>query len=156
MKKYFPKPFLAFFLSSVFISMYGFYRASWLSLMTLSSIFNTNPWFNACFKFLMCITYSVLSCKLAISFSTFTVSILLGQKGISLRRSCSSSRYSTSSSRKYTSLLSSFQFPFKSLLKWDVISAYLEPPKGNFWDISHPYKLFTFQYERYVDSSFST
>ena len=48
--------------------------------MTLSSIFNTNPWFNACFKFLMCITYSVLSCKLAISFSTFTVSILLGQR----------------------------------------------------------------------------
>ena len=34
-----------------------------------------------CFKFLMCIKYSVLSCKLATCFSTFSISILSGKNG---------------------------------------------------------------------------
>ena len=45
------------FFCSVFISMYGFNQDSWLNLITL---FNTNPSFKACFKFLMCITDSFL------------------------------------------------------------------------------------------------
>ena len=32
----------------------------------------TNPWFNASFKFVMCITYSVLSCELAFRFVQFS------------------------------------------------------------------------------------
>ena len=36
-----------FFLSFVFISMYGFNQASWLNLMTLCTFFNTNPWFSS-------------------------------------------------------------------------------------------------------------
>ena len=49
--------------------------------MTLCIFFKTNPWFNACFKFLMCITYSSLSCKFVTSFSVFSVFILSGTKG---------------------------------------------------------------------------
>ena len=49
--------------------------------MTLLTFCNTNPWFNACFKFLMCITYSCLLCKLATSFSTFPIFILSGKNG---------------------------------------------------------------------------
>ena len=36
-------------------------------------IFKNNAWFNACFEFLVWITYSVLSCKLAATFSIFIV-----------------------------------------------------------------------------------
>ena len=42
--------------------------------------FQSNLWLHACFKFLMCITYSVLSCKLATSFSTVLIFILPGKK----------------------------------------------------------------------------
>ena len=31
----------------------------------------------------------------------------------------------------------------KSSLNWDVSSAHMALPKGNFWDIAHPYTLFT-------------
>ena len=37
--------------------------------------FNTESWFKTCFTFLMLITYSVLSCKLATSFSIFQFSL---------------------------------------------------------------------------------
>ena len=33
----------------------------------------SNPWFHACFKFLICITYSPLSCKLVTSFPTSNI-----------------------------------------------------------------------------------
>ena len=45
------------FFYSIFISMYGFNQAFWLNLMILCSFLNTNPWFNACFKFLMCVIH---------------------------------------------------------------------------------------------------
>ena len=48
--------------------------------MALCAFLKTNPWFNACFKFLIYTTYSVLSCKLAASFSTFSIFILLRKK----------------------------------------------------------------------------
>ena len=49
--------------------------------MALCAFLKTNPWFNACFKFLIYTTYSVLSCKLAANFSTFSIFILLCKKG---------------------------------------------------------------------------
>ena len=42
----------------------------------------------------------------------------------------------------------------KSSLNSDVPSTHLKLPKGNFWDIAHPYKLFTSNYLRYDDSLF--
>ena len=47
--------FFAFFLSSVFISMYGFSQAFWLNLTTLLTFFD--PRLIGCFKFFMCMTY---------------------------------------------------------------------------------------------------
>ena len=41
------------------------------------SFLKTNPLFNACFEILMCIKYSVLFCKLATSFSPFSISFIL-------------------------------------------------------------------------------
>ena len=62
---------------------------------------------NACFKFLICITYSVLSYKLARSFYDFSIIILSGKNAKLLWSSCNFSRYWTSTPRKYPSLLSS-------------------------------------------------
>ena len=42
-----------------FISMCGFNQAFWLNLMTLLTLVNTYLWFNACFKFVTCQTYSL-------------------------------------------------------------------------------------------------
>ena len=52
LKKSFSKSFFAFFLRSVFISIYGFSQEFWLNWISLWTFFNTNLWFNACFKFL--------------------------------------------------------------------------------------------------------
>ena len=65
-----------FFLSTVFISMYGFNQALWLNLVTLYTFFNTNPWFSASFKVLICITHSCLSFKLHTSFLSFPIFII--------------------------------------------------------------------------------
>ena len=59
-----------------------------------------NPWFNACFKFFMWTTYSLLSCKLVTSFSTFSIFILFGKNGKSLWSSSYFLGYWTSASRK--------------------------------------------------------
>ena len=105
-KKPFSKSFFAFILRSVLISIHGFSQAFWLNLMTFWSFFKTNPWFNAYFKFLMCIKYSALSCKLATSFLTFSIFVLSGKKSKSLWRLCKFSGYWTSTKRKYSSSLS--------------------------------------------------
>ena len=52
-------------------------------------------------------TYSVLSCKLATSFLTFSSFTLSGKNGKSLSSSSNFSEYSTSTLRKYPLLLSS-------------------------------------------------
>ena len=77
LKKSFSKPSFCFFLRSVFISIYGFSQAFWLNVITLWTLVKSNPWLNACFKFLMCLTYSVLSCKLAQAFRVFQFSFLV-------------------------------------------------------------------------------
>ena len=66
---------------SVFISIYGFGQAFKLNLTPLWTFLKINSWFDAYFKFLMCITYSVLSCKLATSYLTFSIFILSGKNG---------------------------------------------------------------------------
>ena len=64
------------------------------------TFFNTNLWFNACFRFPMCITYSFLWRKLATFFFHFH------KIDKSLWRSCNFLWYWTSASRKYPLLLS--------------------------------------------------
>ena len=71
LKTIFLKIIFCFFHRSVFISIYGISKVFWLNLITLLTFFKTNPWFNACFKFFMCITFSVLSYKIATSFWIF-------------------------------------------------------------------------------------
>ena len=73
-------PFLLF-LTDLRSYQYDFSQAFWLNLTTLWSFFKTNSCFNVSFKFLNCIMYSVLSCKLATSFSTFSISILCRKNG---------------------------------------------------------------------------
>ena len=41
-----------FFYISILISIYGFSQTFWLNLITLWTFFKSNPWFNACFKFI--------------------------------------------------------------------------------------------------------
>ena len=106
LKDFSSKLFFAFCFSLVFISMYGFSQAFWLNLIILWNFFKINPWFNACFKFLMWMTYSVSSRKLVTSFSTFSILILSGKNGKSLWSSCNVSKHWTSTSRKYPSSLS--------------------------------------------------
>ena len=96
LEKHFWKLSFAFFLRSVFISIYGFSQAFWLNLITLWTFSKTNPWFNAYFKFLMCVTYSVLSCKLAACCSTFSIFIISDQNGKSKWSSCGFLKYWTS------------------------------------------------------------
>ena len=81
-KKVFFKIIFSFFLRSVFSSIHGFNHAFWLNLIILCTFCNSNPWFNACFKFLMCITYSVLSFKLATCFSTSLILLLKAKRVI--------------------------------------------------------------------------
>ena len=50
--------FCFFFLSSVLISVCGSSQAFWSNSIILCAFLNTNLWFNACFQFLICITYS--------------------------------------------------------------------------------------------------
>ena len=67
---------------------------------------NINPWFNACFKFLMRIKYIfLLLYKLVKRFSVYPIFIPLGKNEKSLWSSCNSSGYWTSTSRKYPASL---------------------------------------------------
>ena len=102
----------------------------------------TNPWFSACFKFLMSIIYLVLSCNLATSFSTFSIFILSGKNGKSWWSSCKFSRYWKSASLKYPLSLSSFYIFMKFSLNWEVSLMRSKLIIGRFCDIAQPYKLF--------------
>ena len=64
-------------------------------------------------KFLIWITYSILSCKLGTSFLTFSILIFSGKNGKSLRSWCNVSLYWTSTSRKYPLSLSLLYFFIK-------------------------------------------
>ena len=102
LKKSFLKSLFAIFLKSVlFISIYGVSQAFWLNSITLWTFFKTITWFNACFKFIMCTTYSVLSWKSETNFWTLLIFIPRGKNGKSLGRSFNFSRYWRSTTRKY-------------------------------------------------------
>ena len=100
----------ASFLNLVFISIYSFNYASWLNWITLCTLFSINPWFSACFKALMWMTYFSLSSILQTSFSTFSNFFLSGKNGNSLWRPNNFLGYSTSTSRKYPTSLFSLWF----------------------------------------------
>ena len=106
LENFFSKSFFTFFLRPVLISIYRFRQVFWLNLITLWTFFKINPWLNACFKFIMCVMYSVLSSKLATSFFTFSIFVLSSKNGKSLWSSCNFLTYWTSTSRKHPSLLS--------------------------------------------------
>ena len=132
----------------MFISIYGFSQTFWLNLITRCTFFKTNLWFNACFQFLMYITYSFLSCKLATSFSTFSVSSFSGKNDKSLWSSCNFLRHWTSTSRKYLSSLSSLYFFIKASINWEISFIHSKLFTGNFSEA------FTSQYWIYGDSFF--
>ena len=62
--KSFSELLFAYFLSSVFISMYGFNYIFWLNSITLCTVFSVNPLFDACFIVLIRTAYSSLLYKL--------------------------------------------------------------------------------------------
>ena len=108
LKKSFSKSFFTLVFSSVYISIYDFSQAFWLNLITVWIFFKNNSWFNACFKCVICVTYSysVLSHKLATSFSTFSIFFLSSKYGNPLWRLCKFLGHWTTTSRKYPSSLS--------------------------------------------------
>ena len=81
------------FVRSLFISIYYFSQGLWLKLITLRTFFKTNPRFNDTFKFLSCITHSVSSCNLTISFSILSILFFPGKNCKSIWSSCNFSRY---------------------------------------------------------------
>ena len=110
LEKIFLKNFFLPSFSLAFISICGYNQAFWLNLIIPWTFSKTNLWFNACFELLMWITYSILSCKLVTSFSTFSIFILSNKNGKSLQSSCTFPGYWALTSRKYPSSLSSFSF----------------------------------------------
>ena len=73
-------------------------------------------------NFFISITYSVLSCKLASNFFTFSIFILSGKNGRSIWSSCNFSVYCTSTSRINPTSLSSLYFLIKASLNWEASS----------------------------------
>ena len=69
--------FFAFFLSSVFISMYGFSQTFWLNWMILCNFFSILIHYSMP-QFFMCTTYSFWLCKLDTSFLTFSIFVISG------------------------------------------------------------------------------
>ena len=73
LKKSFSRSFFGCFSWLGILSISGcFSHAFWLNLITLCIFFNASPWFKACSKFPIWITYSVFSCKLATRFFQFS------------------------------------------------------------------------------------
>ena len=138
---------------SIHISIW-FYPSSLINFNCSINSFKINPWFNGYFKFLMWMTYLVLSCKLVTSFPTFSIFILSGKSDKSFRSLCKFLEYWTSTSRKYPSSLSSLYFYRKFSLNWEVSSIHSNLFTGSFCNIAQPYKLFKCQYLSYDDSLF--
>ena len=67
--------FFAFFLSSVFISMYGFSQTFWLNWMILCNFFSILIHYSMP-QFFMCTAYSFWLCKLDTSFLTFSIFVI--------------------------------------------------------------------------------
>ena len=119
LKKSLSNSFFASLLNFLFISICDFNHGFCWILIILCTFFNFNPWFNACFKAVMCITYFLFSSILQTNFSTFYNVLLCGKNGKSLWELYNCFGYSVSTSRKYPSSLFSLQFYMKSSLKSD-------------------------------------
>ena len=98
-KIFFKISFCIFFLSSVFILIFGFNQASWLDLMTLCTFSKTDLWFNVCFKFLMQITF-LFNHESWLKFFSF-FKFLSGKKNKSLWITCNFSEYRSSVSTNF-------------------------------------------------------
>ena len=131
-------------------SIYRYNQGSWLNLMALCTFFNINFWFNACFKFCLCITYSFyLSCNFARGFSTFSVLILSGEKVNDYEGHAILANFKK---MFYTDIF--FIAFINPSWNWGLSSTHLNPPTGNFCEHVHPHQLFTPQYLIYHNHSF--
>ena len=150
LRKNVSKSCFALFLRYVFISIYGFSQAFWLNLITLW----TNPWFNACFKFLMWIIFSVLLCKLPTNFSTFSIFILFAK----IVNHCEGHViFQDIEHQLHWNIVHYFlcySFFIKFALNWKISSIHSKLFTGMFFNIAHPYKLFTSQHWIYDGSLF--
>ena len=138
LKKFFSKPFLAIFLGSVFILIYGSSQAFWLNLITLWTFFKTNPWFNVLVKMITWTSYSFLSCKLA--FLLFQVPFFLLKMANHLKFRVSFLDIVHQENIPHQFLHYSF-----SSLNWENSSIRPKLSTGRFWDTAYPCKLFTSQ-----------
>ena len=121
LKKSFLKPFCGSFLYLIFISMYGFNHAFWLNWILCTS-FSFKPWFSACFKALLWITYFSIQQNLFFHLFFFGVEML------NLWLLNNAFGYSTSTSRKYPVLLFSSYFFYEVFIKfWKIFSPTQNP-----------------------------
>ena len=114
-------------------SMDSFNQIFWLNLMTQCIFFNTNPWFYACFKFIMCITFSIsfVQVKRINHYEEQFFRLL---------------NISFNKISFITSIILAF---YEIFIEIDVSRTHLKPSKGNFCDIANPHELFTCQYFRW-------
>ena len=116
--------------------------------------FKTYLWINACFKFLLWIKYYFSSCKLASSFSTFSIFIL---SGINSKLLWSSYNFRIwNINFKKISFITVFIIVFHEIFIklrciFDALNTILQVI---FVKIVHPYRLLTSQYFKYDDSLF--
>ena len=82
--------------SFLLLPHFYFNHASWLNLITLCTVFNFNPLFNACFNALTWMAYFSLSSILQTSSYTFSNFLLSGENGKSLWDPRNVYRYSIS------------------------------------------------------------
>ena len=107
----------------------------------------------ACFKFLMWITYSLLSSKLVANFWMFQFSLIY-VKMVNHYEIHIALQYLEYQLLKKNLLHLSLNILGKSSLNWWVSSIYWSLFTGSFWNVAQPYNLFTPQYLRYDGSLF--
>ena len=110
---------------------------------------NINPCLVHVLKFL-CVQHTFLLYRLHTSLWHFLIFILSGKDGRSSWSWWRSLKYSTSSSN----ICILYRYFHHALFRnsssnFDVSFFHLHLSFGNFWDIAHPYRLFTSQYKKY-------
>ena len=145
LKKYLKKFFFAFFLNSVFISIYGYSQAFWLNLMTLLTFVQSNLWFSACFRFLV----FIVSCKVTTTFSTFQFSFLQAKKANHCEGYVQIFKILKMNFKKILFITFFIITFYKAFIKFRNVFNTFKSFTYNFCGIAQPYKLFTSQYLRY-------
>ena len=108
-KFFFQNHFLFFFVTSLFISTYGFNQTFWLNLMPLCFFFNSNLGLNVCFKFFMSRTCSSFPCKFVPRLSNFPNFIL------SRKKNCEGFRQKGNHCEGYINFQSAEKISFKKI-----------------------------------------